>query len=104
MRFFKASLRYLIMLVSTFSFLGGWVLLAHSLKPVSSSSSSSASYMTSGIAATPLPTLAPLPGLDFSQSQSAQPIQQQNPFTIIQQAPQPQPQIQSMPMFTTSGS
>ncbi|HEY9152687.1 MAG TPA: hypothetical protein VIN60_07370 [Anaerolineales bacterium] len=102
MRFFKASLRTLIMLVSTFSFLGGWVLLAHSLKPVSNSSSSAA-YMTSGIAATPLPTLAPLPGLDFSQS-AAQPVQQQNPFTIVQQAPQPQPQVQSMPMFTTSGS
>lgn len=104
MRFFKASLRTLIMLASTFSFLGGWVLLAHSLKPTSSSSSSysSASVVVPGITAVPLPTLAPLQGLDFSQS--AQPVQQQNPFTIIQQAPQPQPQIQAMPMFTTSGS
>ncbi len=67
MRFFKASLRALIMLASTFSFLGGWILLAHSLKPTSSSSSaSSASAIASGIAATPLPTLAPLPGLDVA--------------------------------------
>ena len=101
MRFFKASLRTLIMLASTFSFLGGWILLAHSLKPTSSSSSStsSASAIAPGIAATPLPTLAPLPGLDVQQqTQSAQ----QNPFTIIAQ-PQQQ-QVQTMPVFTTSGS
>jgi len=103
MRFFKASLRALIMLVSTFSFLGGWVLLAHSLKPASSSSSSysSASVIAPGIAATPLPTLAPLPGIDSLQAQVIQPVQQ-NPLTIIQQ-PQ-RPQVQTMPIFTTSGS
>ena len=103
MRFFKASLRTLIMLASTFSFLGGWVLLAHSLKPASNSSSSysSASVVAPGIAATPLPTLAPLPGFDSQQTQSLQPVQQ-NPFTIIAQ-PQQQ-QVQVMPMFTTSGS
>jgi len=101
MRFFKASLRMLIMLASTFSFLGGWILLAHSLKPTSSSSSSSvASAIVPGIPATPLPTLAPLPGLDSQQAQSNQSIQQ-NPFTII--APVQQ-QVQTMPVFTTSGS
>jgi hypothetical protein len=89
------------MLASTFSFLGGWILLAHSLKPTSSSSSSasSASAIAPGIAATPLPTLAPLPGMDVQQQ--TQPAQQ-NPFTIIAQ-PQ-QPQVQTMPVFTTSGS
>jgi hypothetical protein len=89
------------MLASTFSFLGGWILLAHSLKPTSSSSSStsSVSAIAPGIATTPLPTLAPLPGMDVQQqTQSAQ----QNPFTIIAQ-PQ-RPQIQSMPVFTTRGS
>jgi hypothetical protein len=101
MRFFKASLRALIMLASTFSFLGGWILLAHSLKPTSNSSSSasSVSVIVPGIAATPLPTLAPLPGLDVQQQ--AQSVQQ-NPFTIIAQ-PQQQ-QVQTMPVFTTSGS
>ncbi len=102
MRFFKASLRALIMLASIFSFLGGWILLAHSLKPTSSSSSySSASAIAPGIAATSLPTLAPLPGIDSLQTQTIQPVQQ-NPLTIIQQAQQPQ--VQAMPMFTTSGS
>jgi hypothetical protein len=102
MRFFKASLRYLIMLASTFSFLGGWILLAHSLKPTQSSSSSSsvASAMVPGIAATPLPTLAPLLGLDSQQAQSSQSAV--NPFTII--APVQQPQVQAMPMFKTGGS
>ena len=98
MRFFKAILRTLIMLASTFSFLGGWILLAHSLKPTSSSSSSalSASIIAPGIAATPLPTLAPLQGLDTQQqTQSVQ----QNPFTIVTQQ-----QVQTMPVFTTSGS
>ena len=68
MRFFKASLRTLIMLASTFSFLGGWILLAHSLKPTSSSSSSysSSSVIVPGITATPFPTLAPLPGFEFA--------------------------------------
>ncbi len=103
MRFFKASLRTLIMLASTFSFLGGWILLAHSLKPTSSSSSSysSSSVIVPGITATPFPTLAPLPGFDSQQTQSSQPVQP-NPFAIIAQ-PQQQ-QVQAMPMFTTSGS
>jgi len=100
MRFFKASLRTLIMLTSTFSFLGGWILLAHSLKPTSNPAAS-ASAIAPGTAVTPLPTLTPLQSLDFSQSQPAQPIQQ-NPLNIIAQ-PQ-QPQVQAMPMFTTSGS
>ncbi|HUH98190.1 MAG TPA: hypothetical protein VLZ89_12570 [Anaerolineales bacterium] len=100
MRFFKASLRTLIMLASTFSFLGGWVLLAHSLKPTSSSSSASsaAAAIVPGNAAAALPTLAPLPGLNSQQIQSMP----QNPLTIIAQ-PQ-QPQLQAMPMFRTSGS
>src|ERR1700690_1319496 len=102
MRFFKASLRTLIMLASTFSFLGGWVLLAHSLKPTSGSSSSysSASNFAPGLAVTPFPTLAPLPGFDSQQTQASQTVQQ-NPFTIVAQ---PQQQFQAMPMFTTSGS
>ncbi len=101
MRFFKASLRTLIMLTSTFSFLGGWILLAHSLKPTSNSSSStsSVSAIEPDIAATPLPTLAPLPGMNVQQQ--TQPAQQ-NLFNIITQ-PQQQ-QVQVMPMFRTSGS
>ncbi len=101
MRFFKATLRALIMLVSMFSFLGGWILLAHSLKPVSNSSSSSSTTSTSVIAVTPLPTLAPLAPIGSQQSQITQPIQQ-NSFSFI--SPPPQPQVQAMPMFSTSGS
>jgi len=100
MRFFKASLRTLIMLTSTFSFLGGWILLAHSLKPTSGSSSSSGSTtILPNVALTALPTLAPLPGMDAQETQSSQPAV--NPFTIISQ---PQQQAQVMPMFITSGS
>jgi hypothetical protein len=101
MRFFKASLRTLIMLASTFSFLGGWILLAHSLKPTSSSSSSSTYTNLPGITITPFPTLAPLSGFDSQQTQTLQPLQQ-NPFNIVAQ-PQQQ-QFQAVPMFTTSGS
>jgi hypothetical protein len=97
MRFYKAVLRTLITLVSMFSFLGGWILLAHSLKPTQSKSSSSASAILPGVAVTPLPTLAPLQDLNGQQTQ-AQPIQQ-NSFSIVAQ-----PQVQSMPVFTTSGS
>ena len=87
------------MLASTFSFLGGWVLLAHSLKPSQTSSPTSAfSGSSPAIALTPLPTLAPLPGMNIQQTQSFQAIQ--NPFTIVAQ-----PQVQqNMPVFTTSGS
>ncbi|MGA7192515.1 MAG: hypothetical protein WBW94_02715 [Anaerolineales bacterium] len=101
MRFFKASLRTLIMLASTFSFLGGWILLAHSLKPTSTSSSSSTYTNMPSIALTPFPTLAPIPGFDSQQPQTLQPVQQQNPFNIVAQQ---QPQFQTVPMFTTSGS
>lgn len=101
MRFFKASLRTIIMLASTFSFLGGWVLLAHALKPSQSTSPASAfsGLSSSVIALTPLPTLAPLPGMTVQQAQAAQPVQ--NPFTIVSQ---PQVVQQPMPVFTTSGS
>jgi len=102
MRFFKATLRGVIMLASTFSFLGGWVLLAHSLKPSQSSSPASAFSGSSSpsVALTPLPTLAPLPGMNIQQAQSAQPVQ--NPFTIVAR---PQVQVQQpVPVFTTSGS
>ncbi len=98
MRFYKATLRTVIMLASTFSFLGGWVLLAHSLKPSQSSSPVSAFSGSPAVALTPLPTLAPLPGMTVQQAQAAQPVQ--NPFTIVSR-----PQVQqSMPVFTTSGS
>ena len=100
MRFYKALLRTIITLTSAFSFLGGWILLAHSLKPVSSTSSTQNTTMPN-VVVTPFPTLTPLQGLNDSQSQSlAQPIQQPS-FSIIAQ---PQAQVQTMPMFTTSGS
>ncbi len=49
----KIFLRYWFAITSVLSFVAGWVVLAHSPKPVSSTSTSS-----SGLA--PLPTLAPL--------------------------------------------
>jgi hypothetical protein len=99
MRFFKATLRTLIMMVSTFSFLGGWILLAHSLKPAQTNARSSTSVNLPAVVVTPLPTLAPLPGMGLQQqTQSSQ--QTVNPLTIIAQ-----PQVQQQaPVFVTSGS
>ena len=96
MRYFKATLRALIAIGSTFGFLGSWALLAHSLKPAQPKAAVSGQTV-SAIAA--MPTLAPLPDLNIPQSQGAAQTQQTLLPVIVQ--PQYQP---AMPVFTTTGS
>ena len=56
MKLLKIGLRFWIALSSLLSFVAGWILLAHAPKPVQADQSSL-------VAATPVPTLAPLPPL-----------------------------------------
>ena len=108
MKLFKFGLRLWIMLTSVLSFLMGWIMLAHSPKPIQNSSPSSANIA-------PLPTLAPLPNLSTGNNQSSWNLFQNSPLSV---QPQVQPQIQQpvqpsiqqstnfapMPKFQTSGS
>jgi hypothetical protein len=96
MRLLQIGMRIWIAVTSVFSFMAGWIMLAHSPKPVQSASTSSAA--PSGMSA-PVPTLAPLPPLDLSgtQNQAALPAPQ---FSVQQQ-----PSFFSQaPVFTTGGS
>jgi hypothetical protein len=67
----------------------GWIMLAHSPKPVQPSSSSS----TPNIA--PLPTLSPLPAINSGNDQNNGNLFQSSPFSV-------QPLIQSLPQTTTN--
>jgi hypothetical protein len=53
MNLFKKILHYWLAIVSFFSFLVGWVMLAHSIKPIQPTESSAPSLI-------PLPTLPPI--------------------------------------------
>ncbi len=80
MKIFRFFLKIWIVLGSLAAFLGGWVLLGHSGKPVAvqagtSPTGGSAPANVSQLA--PLPTLAPLPSLSSSPSQGLQPLAQQ---------------------------
>ena len=92
MKLFRKILRYWIGIASVLSFLGGWVILAHSPKPVQFQSSSSA------IQPSALPTLPTLPpiqaygatsnnGLTFfstpAPSNNVQPIQPVQPSQVV---------------------
>jgi hypothetical protein len=55
-KLFKFGLNLWIMLTSVFSFLAGWIMIAHAPKPVQK-------VVSSSIVVTPYPTLAPLPDL-----------------------------------------
>ncbi len=91
MRLVKSALRFWITFASVISFVGGWIVLAHSPKPVQFNLSSS-----NGTA--PLPTLeplAPLSGFDARDDNS----QNQPLFNI-----QPRTFSRSNPFFTTGGS
>jgi hypothetical protein len=91
MKFFKHGLRLMITGGSVAGFLGGWVLLSHSPKPVPAGSASSAAAVEP--LATELPTLAPLPSLDNGN------------FSPLQPLPSlPQASFQRMPRFRTGGS
>jgi hypothetical protein len=93
----KVGLRLWIGAASVVSFLAGWIILAHSPKPVVASSSA-----RSGAAvAAPLPTLVPLPPLDFAAGTALQNPQFQNPQLNI---PQQSQSIFLQPVFRTGGS
>jgi hypothetical protein len=61
MKLLKIGLHFWMALTSLFSFVVGWIMLAHAPKPVQTSPSAL-------VAATPLPTLAPLPPLSAFNS------------------------------------
>jgi hypothetical protein len=91
MKIFRKLLRYWIGIASVLSFLGGWVILAHSPKPVQSTPSSAAQSVA-------LPTLPPIQaygggvnnnGLNFFSNNNSQ------------SSPQPS---SSVPMLRTRGS
>ncbi len=82
MKIIKFGLRFWITLGSVFSFLVGWAIFGHSLKPIQPVNTAVAS----------LPTLEPLPPMGFS----AEPRSQQ-PRSF-------QPQFSSRPVFITGGS
>ncbi len=94
MKLFKLGLRVWIGLTSIGTFMLGWIMIAHSPKPIQPASSSSVSVA-------PLPTLAPLTPLNFSNNGTFQ-----SQGFSVQQAPV-QPPIQSFfsqPTFRTGGS
>ena len=59
MKIYRKVLRYWIAIASVFSFLGGWIILAHSPKPVQTTTTQPANAQL-----TVLPTLAPLPAFN----------------------------------------
>ena len=72
-KLFRFFLKVWIVLASVVAFVGGWVMLGHSGKPVVAQSQDST---TSQLA--PLPTLAPLPSLSSSSNNlGLQPLPQQ---------------------------
>ncbi len=89
MKLLKFGLRFWITVTSIFSFLSGWILLAHAPKPTQSGSSASGTTAT-------LPTLEPLQPLsEFQPGGNA--FQSQPTFGF-------QPRNQSRPFFRTGGS
>jgi len=91
MKLLKLGLRFWITLTSIFSFLTGWILLAHAPKPTASSNSSVPPVVT------PLPTLEPLQPLSGSDNNNSQ---NQPAFNFVQL----QFQFRNRPSFSTGGS
>jgi len=93
MKFFKFGIHLWITMISFFSFLLGWIILAHAPKPVQLNSASSQTSLTA-----PLPTLEPLasiPGFGTEENRS-----QNEAFFGFQ----PRSRSQGNPFFTTGGS
>jgi hypothetical protein len=89
MKIFKIGLRIWIGAVSLASFLMGWILFAHSGKPVSILGQSSQPQPVQASQLQPIPTLPPLNDPQLSM-QSIQPL--------------PQPQMQFQPRLRSGGS
>ena len=90
MKLLRLGLHFWITLTSIFSFLIGWIMLAHSPKPVQPASTTSSAMVT------PLPTLEPLPSGGSGNRGSGFQI---SPFAI-----QPSTNFAPMPIFRTGGS
>jgi hypothetical protein len=83
MKIFKIGLRVWIAIVSVFSFFLGWILFAHSAKPVSILSQPSQPQPVQSSQLQPIPTLPPINDLQTG-AQNFQPIQPQPPQTFFQ--------------------
>ena len=94
MKIFKSAFRWLIAAGSLVGFFGGWILLAHSPKPIPFVTSGQPSTNTSSSNLQPLPTLPPIPSL---QQQLNQP--QRSPSFSL-----PSPSFSAMPRMITRGS
>jgi len=98
MKMIKLALRLWIALTSVASFLVGWAMLAHAPKPVPAKTLSAPAQ---SVVLTPLPTLAPLPSVNFSGASSG------GSFLVPQvniQAPPPAPMFSQAPVFSSGGS
>ena len=95
MRIVRFLLRLYIAVTSVFSFLVGWILFAHSPKPVSAAPAAAAAEVT------PMPTLAPLPPLDLSGSSLGDNSGSLPQFSV--QSP-PVGMFQPRSFFSTGGS
>ncbi len=92
MKAFKSFLHVLIASVSVVSFLGGWIALAHSKKPVQS-------YTSQSIVA--LPTLAPIPALGSLSVSNSNSSGQGNGLGILMSSNN---NFMNRPLFRTGGS
>ena len=102
MKLFRKVLRYWIGIASLLSFLGGWVILAHSPKPVQLQSASSSS-----VPPTILPGLPPIQAYGANPSSGltffSTPVPTNPPASNIQPIQPVQP-FQNVPILTTGGS
>ncbi len=92
MKLFRFALNIWITIASVLSFLIGWVVLAHSPKPVQNTSTSQSPVVN----VTPLPTLTPMQNFQFGGNNNLQNFQVQ--------APSPVQNIMPQPLFRTGGS
>jgi len=98
MKMMKVALRFWIALTSIASFLVGWAMLAHAPKPVQAKTLTA---QAQSVVLTPLPTLAPLPSVNFSGASNG------GGFLLPQvniQAPPPAPMFSQAPVFSSGGS
>jgi hypothetical protein len=99
MKSFKTGLHLYMLVASLVTFLGGWIVLAHSRKPVSTAAGSAGSSSPTSLIS--MPTLV----LVQSYGSYALPSTRSNSSTLLQGVPSaPQSGQSSSPMFRTGGS